>query len=56
MLSHRPHPCWAALPITFIADRYDRSRTITIDRGRPQRFIVRFRNPSAALRSRRFVA
>ena len=23
------------LPITFIADRYDRSRSVTIDRGRP---------------------
>ncbi len=23
------------IPITFIADRYDRSRSVTIDRGRP---------------------
>jgi hypothetical protein len=46
---------WAAVfPITFIAARYDRSRSVTITVGRPYRFMARFRNLSAALPSRRF--
>jgi hypothetical protein len=31
------------LPITFIADRYDLSRFVTIERGRPYLFIARFK-------------
>ena len=56
LLSHRPHPWSAALPITFIAARYDRSRSGTITLGCPYRFIVRLRNWNAALRFRRFEA
>jgi len=52
----RPQVWTAALPITFIAARWDRSLSVTIDAGRPYRFIARFRNRSAALRSGRLVA
>tara|TARA_E500000331_G_scaffold117810_1_gene114989 strand:- start:32 stop:361 length:330 start_codon:yes stop_codon:yes gene_type:complete len=31
LLSHRPHSWTAALPITFIAARYDRSRSVVTD-------------------------
>ena len=34
--------------MTFIAARYDRSRSVTIALGRPYRFIARLRNLSAA--------
>ena len=42
--------------VITIAALYDRSRSVTIQFGRPYRFITRFRNFSAALRSRRFLA
>ena len=35
LLSQRPQIWTAALPIRFIAARYDRSRSVTIGRGRP---------------------
>jgi hypothetical protein len=35
LLSRRPHSRSAALPITFIAARFDRSRFVTITFGRP---------------------
>jgi hypothetical protein len=35
LLRQRPQVWSAELPITFIAARYDRSRSVTIDHGRP---------------------
>jgi len=35
LLSQRPQVWEAALPITFIAARYDRSLSVTIEAGRP---------------------
>ena len=35
LLSQRPQVWAAALPITFIAARYDRSLSVTIEAGRP---------------------
>ena len=40
---------------TKAAARYDGSLSVTIEAGRPYRFIARVRNSSAALRSRRCV-
>jgi len=48
LLSQRLQIWSVALPITFIAARYDRSLSVKIDAGRPYRFIARLRNWSAA--------
>ena len=58
---HKDHPANDPRNLTLqahfsqLGSRSRSSRSVTIDDGRPYRFIVRFRNFSAARRSRRFV-